>query len=91
MKKPVNEENAAKIKALFYKTSAFTKNGHPITIDKIEEIHSFLLKEGDFMQGEYRLSGTATITIESLSQLYEFDGIANDNEIIGSINIKKSH
>ena len=91
MKKPENEENEAKIKALVYKASAFTKNGHPITIDKIEEIHSFVLKKGDFMQGKYRFSGTATISIESLSQLYEFDGLANDNEIIGSINIKQSH
>jgi len=91
MKKPENEENEAKIKALVYKASAFTKNGHPITIDKIEEIHSFVLKKGDFMQGKYKFFGTATISIGSLSQLYEFDGLANENEIIGSINIKQSH
>ena len=91
MKKPVNEENAAKIKALFYKTSAFTKNGHPITIEKIEEIHSFVIREGDFLQGKYRFSGTATISIGNLSQLYNYEGSANENEIIGSINIKLSH
>ena len=42
--KPENHIDAAKIKALVYKASAFTKKGHPITIGKIEEIHSFVLK-----------------------------------------------
>ena len=91
MKKPENDENAAIIKALVYKASAFNKDGHSISIDKIEKIHSFILEEGDYVQGKYSFSGTATITIESLTQLYEFEGYANENEIIGSINIKKSH
>lgn len=91
MKKPENDENAATIKALVYKASAFTKNGHPITINKIEEIHSFCIDEGKFYNSKFRFKGTATITIECLSQLYDYEGYANDNEIIGSINIKKSH
>lgn len=91
MKESENDENAATIKALVYKASAFTKNGHPISIDKIEEIHSFTIEKGEFYNEKYKFTSIATISIDKLSLLYEMEGYANEKEIIGSINIKQTH
>lgn len=91
MNKCDKDGNTEQIKALFLKASDFTLNGHPITIDEIGPIHTFLIEEGDFSNSKYRFTGITRISIDQLSQLYEFEGYATENEIIGSININKTH
>ena len=84
-----NEEDEKKrIEALFLKTSDFTLNGQPVSVDEIGTIHTFKIEKGDFSNGKYRFTGIARITINHLSQLYEFEGHASEHEIVKSINIK---
>ena len=91
MKKYDKDGNTEHIKALLVKASDFTFNGHPITVDKIDTIHTFQIMKGDFLHANYKFTGIASITINHLSRLYKFEGYANENEIIGSINIDKTH
>lgn len=91
MKKYDKDGNTEHIKALFMKASDFTFNGRPITVDEIGLIHTFQIEEGDFSNSKYRFTGIARISIDQLSQLYEFEGYATGDEIIGSININKTH
>ena len=88
-----NEKNENKelIKDLFLEASDFTLNGHPVSVDELGTIHTFQITEGDFHNGKYKFTGIVSISIERLSQLYEFEGYATENEIIGSINIKRTH
>lgn len=91
MKKYENDDNTKLIKALFLKASDFSLNGHSVSVDEIGTIHTFQITEGDFSNGKYKFTGIATISINKLSQLYDFEGYANENEITGSININKTH
>lgn len=81
--------NSDSIKSLFLKATDFIYNGRPIVIGNIEEICTFQIKEGDFKTGKYRFNGIAKMSIENLSQLYEFEGYFDEEGIKGSIIIKK--
>ena len=83
--------NSDSIKSLFLKATDFIYNGRPIVIGNIEEICTFQIEEGDFKNGKYRFKGIAKMSIENLSQLYEFEGYSDEEEIKGSIIIKKTH
>ena len=69
MKKYDKDGNTEHIKALFMKASDFTFNGHPITVDEIDTIHTFQITKGNFSNGKYKFTGIATISINKLSQL----------------------
>ena len=79
----------SQLKELFLEATSFTKNGHPVSIEEIGDVQNFQISTGDFMKGKYKFKGIARISINCLSQLYEFEGY--ENEIIGNINIKEYH
>ena len=85
------DENEKLIKALFLEASDFILNGHPVSVDEIGAIHTFKIIKGDFLHANYKFTGIASITINHLSQLYEFEGNASENEITESIIIKKMY
>ena len=91
MNRNENDDNKILIKTLFLEASDFTLNGHPVSVDKLDTIHTFQITKGNFSNGKYKFTGIATISINKLSQLYEFEGYANEKEITESINIKKKY
>lgn len=91
MEKIKDFDNIDKLKSLFLAATDYINNGYPVSIQRIEKIHTFNILKGDFIHGQFKISGIATISIAGLTQLYDFEGYANEKEIIGSIIISKSH
>jgi len=89
MKESRENENKGIVKA-FQESSSFMRNNE-IVSGKVEEILSFNITKGEFHNSIIKIAGIARISIDQLSQLYEFKGCASENEIIGRININKTH
>ena len=84
------DENGNDVKAMFLDASSFMRN-NKVVFGIVEEILTFNIKKGEFHNSNYKISGTARILIDHLSQIYRFEGNVSKNEITESINIEKKY
>ena len=59
----------------------FLFQGKPIEIEKVEKIESaFNIESGNYTDGNLKFNGIARISINHLSQLYQFKGYAFETD-----------